>query len=99
MKHCYVLYVLLRYLYLSSQGSTAYVTQRPWILEGSFRDNILLYQVYNEERFNKICHACHLAGVISTLPHGTRTHIAPHVRERGRLGLTVKDPSHISHDG
>lgn len=32
-------------------GSIAYVSQQPWILNATIRDNILFGEMYNEDRF------------------------------------------------
>ena len=35
-------------------GSISYVSQIPWIRNATIRDNILFYQPYDEERYNKV---------------------------------------------
>ena len=35
-------------------GSISYVSQIPWILNATIRDNILFHQLYDEERYNKV---------------------------------------------
>jgi ABC-type transport system involved in cytochrome bd biosynthesis fused ATPase/permease subunit len=35
-------------------GSISYVSQIPWIRNATIKDNILFYQPYDEERYNKV---------------------------------------------
>ncbi|KAJ2657753.1 hypothetical protein IWW48_004359 [Coemansia sp. RSA 1200] len=41
-------------------GSLALVEQRPWIMSGTLRDNILFGRDYDEGFYNKVIHACAL---------------------------------------
>ncbi|TRY99951.1 hypothetical protein DNTS_010308 [Danionella cerebrum] len=60
-------------------GDFAYVAQQAWILNASFRDNILFGKSMEEERYQTIVRACCLRADLATLPSGDLTEIG----ERG----------------
>ncbi|XP_064100115.1 ATP-binding cassette sub-family C member 5-like isoform X4 [Macrobrachium nipponense] len=64
---------------VSVQGSVAYVGQQPWILNATFRDNILLDEPFDAKRYYRAIHACNLSQDIGALPAGDFTEIG----ERG----------------
>ncbi|XP_066942829.1 ATP-binding cassette sub-family C member 5-like isoform X2 [Macrobrachium rosenbergii] len=64
---------------VSVQGSVAYVGQQPWILNATFRDNILLDEPFDAKRYYRAIHACNLSQDIGVLPAGDFTEIG----ERG----------------
>lgn len=40
-------------------GSIAFAPQKPWIMAGTVRENILFFNQYNEEKFKEaVYHAC-----------------------------------------
>ncbi|KAJ1994241.1 Canalicular multispecific organic anion transporter 1 [Coemansia spiralis] len=55
-------------------GSIGYVSQKPWIMNGTFRDNVLFGNSYNEEFYNQVIEACALVD-IKKLPAGDITEI------------------------
>ena len=57
----------------------AYVSQSPWILSGSFKDNILFGKPFREEWFKEVVKACALDKDFAQLPDGEKTMI----EERG----------------
>jgi ATP-binding cassette, subfamily C (CFTR/MRP), member 4 len=57
----------------------AYVSQSPWIVSGTFKDNILFGKPFREDWFNEVVKACALEGDFNLLPDGERTFIT----ERG----------------
>jgi ABC-type multidrug transport system fused ATPase/permease subunit len=60
-------------------GSTAYVSQSPWIQSGKIQDNILFGMEIDTDRYNKVLDACSLRKDLEILPHGDQTMIG----ERG----------------
>ncbi|KAJ1685309.1 hypothetical protein LUZ63_016699 [Rhynchospora breviuscula] len=60
-------------------GSTAYVSQSPWIQSGTIEDNILFGTKMNRDRYEGILKACSLNKDLEILPHGDQTVIG----ERG----------------
>lgn len=54
-------------------GLVAYVSQTPWIVNGSIRDNILFGQAYQRESFETVLSACQLQEDIERLPNREHT--------------------------
>jgi ATP-binding cassette subfamily C (CFTR/MRP) protein 4 len=57
----------------------AYASQTPWIISGTFKDNILFGKPYREEWFQEVVKACALDKDFAQLPDGEKTFIS----ERG----------------
>lgn len=57
------------------QGSVAYASQSPWILNASLRDNILFGLPYDEDRYNQVLQACQLQHDLTMLDNGDLTEI------------------------
>jgi ATP-binding cassette subfamily C (CFTR/MRP) protein 1 len=53
----------------------AYVPQQPWIVAGTIRDNILMGQPFDTQRYNKVCFACALETDLNAMPAGDMTEI------------------------
>ncbi|KAJ2347516.1 hypothetical protein GGH91_001786 [Coemansia sp. RSA 2671] len=49
-------------------GSIGYVSQKPWIMNGTFRENVLLGSEYDEERYKQIIEACALVEDLAQMP-------------------------------
>ncbi|XP_061171411.1 ATP-binding cassette sub-family C member 5-like [Saccostrea echinata] len=60
-------------------GSKAYVSQQPWILNATIRENILFGEMYHEDRYNAAIEACCLQEDLETFVSGDETEIG----ERG----------------
>ncbi|KAJ3272398.1 hypothetical protein HDV01_005581 [Terramyces sp. JEL0728] len=60
----------------------AYVGQKPWILSGSIRENILFGREYDERWFRQVVHACALERDFQLFPFGENTVI-------GERGVTL----------
>ncbi|KAJ2164004.1 Multidrug resistance-associated protein 1, partial [Coemansia sp. RSA 562] len=56
-------------------GGIGYVSQKPWIMNATFRENVLLGNEYNEKLYNKVIEACALVEDIKQLPTGDMTEI------------------------
>ena len=56
-------------------GSISYVSQIPWIRNATIRDNILFYQPYDEERYNKIIDLAQLRTDLDIFEAGDLTEI------------------------
>ncbi|KAA8894873.1 P-loop containing nucleoside triphosphate hydrolase protein [Sphaerosporella brunnea] len=56
-------------------NAVAYVSQIPWIENGSIRDNIVFGLPFNEPRYNKTLDACALTQDMESLSDGDRTEI------------------------
>ncbi|KAM3834514.1 ATP-binding cassette sub-family C member 5 isoform 3-T3 [Vipera latastei] len=64
---------------ISVDGTFAYVAQQAWILNATFRDNILFGKEFEEERYNMVLNDCCLRPDLAILPNGDLTEIG----ERG----------------
>ncbi|OWF53711.1 ATP-binding cassette sub-family C member 9 [Mizuhopecten yessoensis] len=53
----------------------AYVSQKPWLLNASLKNNILFGQPFQWRRYNKVLQACALQPDIAMLPAGDSTEI------------------------
>ncbi|XP_023713114.1 multidrug resistance-associated protein 5 isoform X5 [Cryptotermes secundus] len=79
-----LLLAALGQLHLSSgrvmrDGSCAYVSQEPWILNASLRNNILFGESFDSKRYYETIYRCSLSQDINMLPGGDETEIG----ERG----------------
>jgi ABC-type multidrug transport system fused ATPase/permease subunit len=54
-------------------GSIAYCSQIPWIINATFKDNILFGHKYDEEFYNKTIKVCQLLPDLEILPDGHET--------------------------
>ena len=63
----------------SKNGSVAYISQNPFLLNASLRENILFQSDYNEERYKEVLIKCCLLDDLKQLPGGDLTEIG----ERG----------------
>lgn len=54
-------------------GSIAYCAQIPWIINATFKDNILFGHKYDEEFYNKTIKVCQLLPDLAILPDGHET--------------------------
>ncbi|PVU97818.1 hypothetical protein BB559_001883 [Furculomyces boomerangus] len=57
------------------KGRVAYVPQQPWIINSTFRENILFGQPYNEKFYKKVIKACELEKDIEMLKGGDNAEI------------------------
>ncbi|KAJ2025970.1 Canalicular multispecific organic anion transporter 1 [Coemansia sp. S85] len=55
--------------------SIGYVSQKPWIMNGTFRENVLLGSEYDEERYKQIIEACALVEDLAQMPAGDMSEI------------------------
>ncbi|KND01251.1 uncharacterized protein SPPG_03065 [Spizellomyces punctatus DAOM BR117] len=60
-------------------GSVLYVSQKPWIYQGTIRDNILIGRPYDANRYNLVIEACALSRDLELLAAHDQTEIG----ERG----------------
>ncbi|XP_071950511.1 ATP-binding cassette sub-family C member 5-like isoform X2 [Antedon mediterranea] len=60
-------------------GSIAYVSQQPWIINDSLCENILFGKKMSQEKYEQVLFACSLQQDIDMLPNGDKTEIG----ERG----------------
>ena len=63
-------------------GSISYVSQIPWIRNATIKDNILFYQPYNEEKYNKVIE-------LSQLRHDLEIFEAGDLTEIGEKGVNL----------
>ena len=56
-------------------GSISYVSQIPWIRNATIKDNILFYQPYDEERYNKVIDLSQLRQDLNIFDAGDLTEI------------------------
>ena len=53
----------------------SYASQDPWIMNGTIRDNIIFYDKYDIDRYNKVVNACQLDKDFENLKHGDLTEV------------------------
>ncbi|CDR39229.1 CYFA0S03e01090g1_1 [Cyberlindnera fabianii] len=56
-------------------GSIAYCAQVPWIMNATFKENILFGHKFDEEFYQKTLEACQLLPDLEILPDGDSTHV------------------------
>ncbi|WLF81435.1 ATP-binding cassette glutathione S-conjugate transporter ycf1 [Lodderomyces elongisporus] len=56
-------------------GKVAYVSQVPWIMNGTVKDNILFGHKYDPEFYQNVLKACALTVDLAILPKGDRTEV------------------------
>ncbi|XP_073709543.1 ATP-binding cassette sub-family C member 8 isoform X1 [Misgurnus anguillicaudatus] len=61
------------------RGPVGYISQRPWLLNGTIEENILFDMTPSEKRYKEVIEVCQLQPDIDTLPQGDQTVIG----ERG----------------
>ncbi|KAK3528342.1 hypothetical protein QTP86_033632 [Hemibagrus guttatus] len=76
---------------VSVNGTLAYVSQQAWIFHGSVRDNILMGEPFDQERYNRVIYTCSLKPDLAILPYGDQTEIG----ERG-LNLSGGQKQRVS---
>ncbi|KAL7833683.1 hypothetical protein AOLI_G00286430 [Acnodon oligacanthus] len=76
---------------VSANGTFAYVSQQAWIFHGTVRDNILMGEPFDQERYDRVIHACSLSPDLAILPYGDHTEIG----ERG-LNLSGGQKQRVS---
>ncbi|KAI4890792.1 hypothetical protein NFI96_010580, partial [Prochilodus magdalenae] len=76
---------------VSANGTFAYVSQQAWIFHGSVRDNILMGEPFDQQRYDRVIHACCLSPDLAILPYGDKTEIG----ERG-LNLSGGQKQRVS---
>ncbi|XP_062382896.1 ATP-binding cassette sub-family C member 12-like [Sardina pilchardus] len=72
-------------------GAFAYVSQQAWIFHGSVKDNILMGEPFNQQRYSEVITSCSLESDLAILPYGDKTEIG----ERG-LNLSGGQKQRIS---
>ncbi|CAI2363367.1 unnamed protein product [Moneuplotes crassus] len=68
--------------HISTNGTKAYVEQEPFIMSGTVKDNILMGDQFDSERFDKVIEACCLDHDIANFQSGVDTEI-------GERGITI----------
>ena len=66
---------------LTRQGNVAFVSQAPWVFSGTLRDNILLNNPYDPQRYSQVTKVCALEKDIVMFPDGDMTMLG----ERGAV--------------
>ena len=56
-------------------GKISFVSQNPWILNGTIEENILFFSQKKEEKYKKVISICQLEPDLLTLPMGDQTEI------------------------
>lgn len=60
---------------LQVNGRLALVTQQAWIYNATLRENILIGQPYDEERYQNVIEACSLVSDLKQMGNGDLTEI------------------------
>lgn len=68
--------------WLKVNGSISYASQKPWLFDGSVRDNIVFVEDFDESRYDKVVEVCGLEQDFNQLPQGDATII-------GELGFSL----------
>ena len=56
-------------------GELSFYAQQPWIMTDTFKNNILFFKQYNEQRYNKVISICQLEQDLKLLAYGDQTEI------------------------
>ena len=56
-------------------GTISYACQDPWIMNGTIRDNIVFYNDFDEEKYEKVVNACQLKKDFENFANGDLTEI------------------------
>ena len=56
-------------------GELSYYSQQPWIMTDTFRNNILFFKEYKEQRYRKVISICQLEHDLELLAYGDQTEI------------------------
>lgn len=51
-------------------GNLAYVSQNPWVMSGTLRENITFLKPYDESRYQRVIEACALVSDFALFPRG-----------------------------
>lgn len=57
-------------------GKIAYCAQQPWIVNATFRDNVIMELPYNEAKYNEVIRVCALLPDLESMPAGSDTEIS-----------------------
>lgn len=61
------------------RGSVAYISQSPWIMGGSVRDNITFGAVFEQDFYDQVLDACALREDLAILPDGDASEVGEKV--------------------
>ena len=61
--------------YYICSNKISYACQDPWIMNGTIRENIIFYDKFDKDRYNKVVNACQLDKDFENLKHGDQTEI------------------------
>ncbi|XP_076011422.1 ATP-binding cassette sub-family C member 12 [Genypterus blacodes] len=76
---------------ITANGTFAYASQQAWIFHGTVRENILMGQPFDQDKYDRVVDACCLITDLDILPYGDQTEIG----ERG-LNLSGGQKQRIS---
>ncbi|XP_041813283.1 ATP-binding cassette sub-family C member 12 isoform X2 [Chelmon rostratus] len=76
---------------ITADGTFAYVSQLAWIFHGTVKENILMGEPFDEDKYNRVVDVCSLRPDLTVLPYGDQTEIG----ERG-LNLSGGQKQRIS---
>ncbi|XP_065085908.1 ATP-binding cassette sub-family C member 4-like [Ochlerotatus camptorhynchus] len=54
-------------------GTVSYCSQKPWVFEGTVRENIVFIEPFDENRYNKVVRVCALQRDLKLWPNGDQT--------------------------
>ena len=63
---------------ITCAGTAAYVPQTSWVFSGTFRENVLFGEPYDETKYAKVIQACALIEDINRFPNGDLVFIGEH---------------------
>jgi ATP-binding cassette, subfamily C (CFTR/MRP), member 4 len=55
------------------KGKVSYAAQKPWLFEGSIKKNILFFENFEKERYEKVIYICDLEKDLKLFQHGDET--------------------------
>ena len=63
---------------ITCTGTVAYVSQTAWVFSGTFRENVLFGEPYDEKKYAKVIQACALIDDINRFPNGDLVFVGEH---------------------
>uniref|UniRef100_A0A667YWU7 ATP binding cassette subfamily C member 12 n=1 Tax=Myripristis murdjan TaxID=586833 RepID=A0A667YWU7_9TELE len=60
---------------VTADGTFAYVSQQAWIFHGTVQENILMGELFDEAKYDRVLNACSLKPDLDILPYGDQTEV------------------------
>uniref|UniRef100_A0A667YK51 ATP binding cassette subfamily C member 12 n=1 Tax=Myripristis murdjan TaxID=586833 RepID=A0A667YK51_9TELE len=76
---------------VTADGTFAYVSQQAWIFHGTVQENILMGELFDEAKYDRVLNACSLKPDLDILPYGDQTEIGERGISMARAVYSNKD--------